>query len=138
MNRRDFQRLSETRLEDARILLLNRRYAAAYYLCGYAVECGLKACIARQAKRHEFPPERRFIDDVYSHDFGKLVARAGLNDSLVNQIGADPNFGINWGIVKGWSERSRYEAKRKQDAEALFRAVSDPASGVGAWLRLHW
>ena len=107
-------------------------------MCGYAVECGLKACIARLARRHEFPPERRFIDDVYSHDFGKLVARAGLSDSLVDQMGADPNFGINWGIVKDWSERSRYEHKRKQDAEALLNAVSDSMSGVMAWLRQHW
>lgn len=126
------------RLEDARILLLNRRYAAAYYLSGYAVECGLKACIARLAKRHEFPPERRFIDDVYSHDLGKLVARAGLGDALDDQVKADARFQTNWGIVKDWSERSRYERTTRQAAQALYDAVSDSMSGVMQWLRQHW
>jgi len=36
MNRDDFQRLAETRLEDAQALLKAGRFDAAYYLAGYA------------------------------------------------------------------------------------------------------
>jgi len=43
------------RLKDAEVLLQKGRNEAAYYLAGYAVECALKACIAKQTKRHEFP-----------------------------------------------------------------------------------
>jgi len=126
------------RLDDTRVLLTNRRYAAAYYLCGYAVECSLKACIAKQVRRHDFPPDRRFIEDISTHDLVRLVARAGLSDPLENQIKADAAFGTNWGIVKDWSERARYENKRRQEAEALFDAVSDENHGVMPWLRQYW
>ena len=66
MNRRDFRRLAEEQLRDARVLMAGRRYAAAYYLAGYAIECGLKACVARQVKQYEFPPSARFSRDVFT------------------------------------------------------------------------
>ncbi len=50
MNRSDFQRLTRLRLDEAKVLLANERYQGAYYLIGYAVECALKACIAKQTK----------------------------------------------------------------------------------------
>ena len=55
MNRSDLQLLSEGRVEDAEALLEAGRWAAAYYLLGYAVECGLKACAARQLRQDEVP-----------------------------------------------------------------------------------
>ena len=53
MNRSDLQLLSETRVEDAEVLLRAGRWATAYHLLGYAVECGLKACAARHHVLHE-------------------------------------------------------------------------------------
>ena len=50
MNRADFQKLAEIRLEEAATLLNAGKFDGAYYLSGYAVECGLKACIAKQTK----------------------------------------------------------------------------------------
>ena len=64
--RSDFRILSETRLEEARLLLKGRRHLGAYYLAGYAVECALKACIAKQRKRFEFPPKRKSVEQMYS------------------------------------------------------------------------
>ena len=95
MNRSDFRRLAEMRLVDAQVLLTNRRYAAAYYLTGYAVECGLKACIARQIRRYEFPPSAQFFRDVFTHDLTKLVTLAGLAAPLTSQINASPTFALN-------------------------------------------
>ena len=40
MNRADFQRLANDRIADARALLAAKRWAAAYYLVGYAVVVG--------------------------------------------------------------------------------------------------
>jgi HEPN domain-containing protein len=54
MNRTDLQILAEDRLKDAEVLLAKGRFAAAYYLAGYAVECGLKACIAKLTKAEDF------------------------------------------------------------------------------------
>src|SRR5712692_7302814 len=55
MNRNDLRRLARIRLKEARVLLKAACYDGAYYLCGYAVECGLKACIAKATRRSEFP-----------------------------------------------------------------------------------
>ena len=45
MDRQDFQRLASLRRREAKNLLNSGLYDGAYYLSGYAVECGLKACL---------------------------------------------------------------------------------------------
>jgi hypothetical protein len=67
-NQRDFQRLAKLRAAEAGALVRSRKEIGAYYLAGYAVECALKACVAKATKRHEFPPvlpqlemERAFV-----------------------------------------------------------------------------
>jgi len=45
VNRPQLRQLAEDRILDAACLLACGRPAGAYYLAGYAVECGLKACI---------------------------------------------------------------------------------------------
>jgi len=55
MNRLDLQQLAWERSGDAQELLAAGRWSGAYYLCGYAVECGLKACIAKLSRLHDFP-----------------------------------------------------------------------------------
>lgn len=47
MDRKKLQWLAEERLKDAKALLGRKRWSGAYYLCGYAVECALKACLLR-------------------------------------------------------------------------------------------
>ncbi|MBN1652495.1 MAG: hypothetical protein JXA30_01835 [Deltaproteobacteria bacterium] len=46
LTKSDLKTLSETRLVDAQQLFDTGRYSAAYYLSGYAVELGIKVCIA--------------------------------------------------------------------------------------------
>ena len=138
MNRRDFRRLAETRLHDARVLLAGRRYAAAYYLAGYAVECGLKACIARQIKQYEFPPSARFSRDVFTHDFRELIKHARLGEFLTEKNQESEQFGRNWEAVTKWSEDRRYRTISRQEAEELSRAINDEDDGVLAWIRQHW
>ena len=46
ITKKDLETLSETRLDDAVQLFQTARYSAAYYLSGYAIELGIKACIA--------------------------------------------------------------------------------------------
>src|SRR5271165_616285 len=107
--RRDFRALAELRAEEARILLRGRRPLGAYYLAGYTVECALKACIAKQRKRFEFPPKRRTIEKMYSHDLDALIDVAGLEPELQDEIRKNPDFAENWNTVKDWSSESRYE-----------------------------
>ncbi|MGD0616750.1 MAG: hypothetical protein ABSB67_03725 [Bryobacteraceae bacterium] len=72
MDRRDFQRLATTRLREAGALMKHRLTDGAYYLAGYAVECALKACIAKKTQRHEFPDKRR-VDASHTHNLIQLL-----------------------------------------------------------------
>jgi hypothetical protein len=138
VDRTDLQRLTERRLEDARVLLQQDRFGAAYYLCGYVVGCGLKACIAGQIKQYEFPRSVQFARDIFTHDLVRLVTLAEMTDSLESQKKATPKFALNWSIATKWSEQSRYEDWSEPQARELFDAVSDEQTGVLAWIRGHW
>jgi hypothetical protein len=75
-HRDELQKLSDTRIEDAEVLRRNRRYDAAYYLAGYAVECALKARIVRVLKDC-FPPKQSLYIAV--DELGDSV-QFGLSD----------------------------------------------------------
>jgi hypothetical protein len=63
MNRNDFQQLADVRIDEALALLGQGKFDGAYYLAGYAVECGLKACIARLTSQDDYPPKPKFIHE---------------------------------------------------------------------------
>ena len=72
MNRTDFQRLADMRIDEAKILLDQGKWAGAYYLAGYAVECALKACIAKLTSAEDFP-DKEFAAKCFTHNLDKLV-----------------------------------------------------------------
>jgi hypothetical protein len=137
VTRRDFQALSAIRLREARALLKTGNLEGAYYLAGYAVECALKACVAKKTLRHEFPDQER-AKASYSHKFAALVMVAGLHEELSKQIQADREFLANWSVVLEWSEVSRYDLDMGRYAAVLVRAISDRSHGVLRWIRQHW
>lgn len=67
---------AQAKLDDAQLLLKHQRYSNAYYLAGYAIELGLKACIAKSVTA-ETIPDKSFINGIYKHQFAGLV---GLRD----------------------------------------------------------
>jgi len=111
MNRAGLEALAEARLADAEALLQAERWAGAYYLLGYAVECALKACAARQFHEHEVP-DRKIVTSFYTHKF----------DALLNISG----------------EKAALEARATIDLAFHAAAVADPASGVLPWLKTLW
>ena len=137
MNRADFRRLADTRIRDATALMQGRRYSGAYYLAGYAVECGLKACIAKRTRRHEFPDRDR-ANKSYSHGLEQLLRVAGLETQRDADATTDAIFGSNWAVGKDWSEQSRYETRSRREAADLLDAITDSAHGVMQWLHRHW
>ena len=136
MKRRDFQSLAAIRLKEARHLLQKQCWDGAYYLAGYAVEFGLKACIAKQTERHEFPDKDR-TRQSYVHDFLVLVKVAGL-DAALKSAENRPEFAANWQIVRNWKPDSRYERRTQAEAEELLNAIKDRKQGVLRWLKEHW
>ena len=55
LTRVNLQELAHLRLAEARLLLDGKSFAGAYYLTGLALECALKACIARSCEQYDFP-----------------------------------------------------------------------------------
>ena len=139
MNRSDLQQLARTRLPEARVLFDHRRYEGAYYLLGYAVECALKAYIAKQTRRYDFPPDRKFVNDIYTHDLNKLLGVSGLEPEYRKEVQRNPNFELNWMTVKDWSEHSRYITGVSRARSKDFRsAVVSRKNGVLPWLQKYW
>jgi hypothetical protein len=138
MNRADLQAISDLRLKEATALLTGGHYEGAYYLLGYAVECALKACIAKQIKEHDFP-DKQLILDSYTHNLEKLLNISGLRSEFDRRIKSDKPFEVNWSTVKDWHEGTRYSV---QIAEIRVRdlnsAVTDPATGILPWLTTQW
>ncbi|MGC1463812.1 MAG: HEPN domain-containing protein [Terracidiphilus sp.] len=143
MNRSDFQRLSELRLKEAKALLAAGFPEGAYYLSGYAVECALKACIARRTQEFDFPEKKR-VNDSHTHDLGKLLVLAGLSEDLQLEFAADAAMEWRWGIVRDWSEESRYdmlqggEPERFQRATLMINVIGAQSGGVMQWIKQRW
>lgn len=133
MNRVDLQKLAEMRIDEALALLNAKKYSGAYYLAGYAVECGLKACIAKRTRRHGYP-DKDLANKCYTHDVEKLVDVAGLKAALQG----NSQLLLCWAVVKDWSEQARYEKKSRAEAKALYDAIMDPANGIMQWIKSHW
>ena len=73
MNRKDLQTLSDLRVKEARALFDQGLFDGAYYLLGYAMECALKSCIARQFRQYDFP-DKKLVLDSYTHELEKLLS----------------------------------------------------------------
>jgi hypothetical protein len=129
LNRSDFQQLAELHLQHGKILLDASLYSGSWYISGYAVECGLKACIAklfRLTADYEYPQAKNMGTrdgalNLFSHDVQFLVRIAGLKMDWENEIATDQVFGQNWNVVKTWTVESRYVSGRtRQEAYDFY------------------
>ena len=138
MNRVEFQRLAEVRLREAEALQAASLWDGAYYLAGYAVECGLKACAVRQFRQDEVP-DKKIVDDFYTHRLDKLRGIAGVRAALESRASQDAAFQVNWNTVRYWNETSPYDHSISEaKACDMQMAVGDPTTGVLSWLRKQW
>jgi HEPN domain-containing protein len=133
----DLEKLAQLRLDDAKLLLNSGRASSAYYLAGYAVELGLKVCISKQMQA-DVIPDKRFIQDIYTHDLASLLGLAGLRPQFEADGKANSQLTAAWAIVTKWNEASRYEFWDSVSAALLVNAVGDPINGVFQWVKKHW
>lgn len=136
MNRSDLQKLSKTRIREAKLLFASGEYSGAYYLAGYAVECALKACFAKGVQKYDFPDKSR-ATKVFVHKIPELVALARLGNDLKQAQDTISKFDAGWEIVCRWTEESRYSIWTKDDAEALIDAIIRK-DGVMPWIKQLW
>lgn len=137
MKRADLQALAQAKIDDATLLLERKRGGSAFHLAGYAVELGLKACVARQISSDTIP-DKAILKGVLTHDLGDLVGLAGLRDELRAAQKSDPEFSANWGIVAQWTPESRYRMIILIEAQYLVQAIAAPTHGVMEWIRRYW
>jgi len=133
----DLRSLAAMRLLDAKVLLEQAQWSGAYYLAGYAVECGLKACIAREFGKYQMP-NLGLVKDSHIHDLERLINIAKLKSELDLAIASDQSFALNWTLVKDWKETSRYAIWTEDDARDLFDAISQRGHGVFRWVKQQW
>jgi len=132
------QDLSRIREQEARSLLEAGFYDGAFYVAGYAVECALKACIAKNVPRHHFP-DLETVRESYSHELDKLLGIAGLRDALKSDMSSNKALRDNWNSVsKSWSAESRYERHGRAEAQDLLAAATARRTGVLPWIRRRW
>jgi hypothetical protein len=83
VDRKKLQKVAKARLKDAKALLGRKRWAGAYYLSGYAIECGLKASLLRYLGESGavFGDEKYLKKpaECWTHDLEKIVNLAGLD-----------------------------------------------------------
>jgi hypothetical protein len=101
------------------------------------VECGLKACIAKRTRQHDFP-DKKLVNDSHTHNLKELLRLAELNIELETMIAPDASMASALDKIQDWSETSRYRRKTAQDAADLLKAVEDQPGELLPWIRLHW
>lgn len=139
MNRTILRQLANERIEDSRVLLDRGRWSAAYYLIGYSVESGLKACILKFVEETGVIfTDRKFAERCWTHRIEDLVKQADLEPILGRDIGMNPTLGKNWNLVCAWTEATRYATKSEAEARQIFDAVTNDPDGVLLWVRRHW
>ena len=98
----DYPAAAGKQVEDAGVLLLNRRFDGAGYLAGYAVECVLKTLIL---------VEKPKVPKI--HDLSKLSAEACQLASQPSQrtaryVKSPAVTALKYGFPGGWEESLRY------------------------------
>jgi hypothetical protein len=136
MNRTGLQKLARIRAAEASALLRLPHYSGAFYLSGYSVECGLKACIAKMTQRHDFPDKDR-VHSSYTHNLLNLLRLAELQSAMAEDSAAIPVLAANWATVQRWSEKDRYSVKSHTDAQDMIRSVTG-RGGVLPWIAQRW
>ena len=111
----DLDTLAKDRLEDARILFRANRFWGAVYICGYAVEFGLKKKICNTLDRNEYPE----IRDLKTHKLDILLILSGAEKLISTQYKAE------WSIVRKWDPEQRYSVApvNQIDADLMIRAT---------------
>jgi hypothetical protein len=137
ITKKDLETLSEIRLDDAVQLFQMARYSAAYYLSGYAIELGIKACIAGLFQANTIP-EKSFVNAVYSHRLDELLGLTGIKREFQDDMRNDPALSAAWGVASKWTETSRYSMWDQFAAASMIDAVGDQQHGVLQWLKKHW
>lgn len=143
MNRQQIQTLISERQADAEVLLHQQRWSLLYYTAGYLVELGLKSCVLTRMWQTGWVFQKQQPGKLTyrTHSFAELVTLADLQAELEQARGlpGPPTpFSRNWAAASEWTEEARYAVWTEQQADRLYRAITDQPDGVLTWLQKYW
>ena len=118
----DLEELSKDRLEDAKALHKAGRYDGAFYICGYALELGLKKRICTTLGWQGYPNTAKEFDSLKSfkiHNLDMLLHLSGVERFIKDK------FWIAWSVVSAWDPEIRYSLKKQnaQDVKLMLENV---------------
>ena len=138
LNRNKLRLLSQSRLDEAGVLLDKQLWTGAYYMTGLAVECALKAYLAQAVQQHDLP-DKSFINRIHTHKLKELAQLdVTLWTELENEIKTDVKLRTNWNTVLLWNDENRYEVVDELQATSLYAATTEERTGVMEWIRRRW
>ena len=118
MEKIQIDRIVDARLIDAEVLLNAKRFDGSVYLCGYAVELGLKKRICETLKWNEYPTSGRY-STFKTHDLDVLLHLSGIEDNV------KIHYLSEWSIVSQWNPEARYKPIGNiQETDAINMLVS--------------
>jgi HEPN domain-containing protein len=123
LTRQELQKIAKARLQDAEALFLSKRYDGSIYLCGYAVEIGLKDKICKTLRWKGFPStgsEFQNFQSFKTHNLDILLKLSGIEEKIKE------TFFDAWSIVTKWEPEVRYRlvgSVTKEDAELMIEAT---------------
>lgn len=140
ISRKTLRELINHKLRDADILLANRRYAAAIYLAGYALELALKLKICKIFKLAQGFPETKQefnwyqnspkskrplagtisqLKEIRNHDLNKLLFYSGVSYKITT------GYFTEWNTIVAWDPEMRYRLQKifKMDAVSKLKAI---------------
>jgi len=121
MKRTEIEKIVQARIEDAEVLYQASRYDGSVYLCGYAVELGLKARICRTLQWDEYPTSGTY-KTFKTHDLDVLIHLTGMEDKVKLKYMAA------WSIVAQWNPEARYNPignVKEADAKEMLDASKE-------------
>lgn len=112
MKKEEIENIVRARVEDAKALYEASRYDGSVYLCGYAIELGLKARICKTLQWDSYPTNDKY-KTFKTHDLDVLLHLSGCEYIIKSCNFAD------WSVVARWNPEARYDLiGRTQSADA--------------------
>jgi HEPN domain-containing protein len=124
---RAYYLVARQRLEEAEILLNNKRANGSIYLAGFAVECALKSLIMANTTGRERDQVRDRLKVHFGHDLESLRIEAGRRGVHMPQ-----ELHKQFRLLNTWDNNTRYSPKIQfvKDALPILRA----ATAVVGWV----
>lgn len=117
--------LAKARLHDAEVLAASNCFDSAMYLCGYAIELGLKARICKTLQWEGFPASNKEFEGYQSfktHNLKILLHLSGVENYIRGQ------YFEAWSVVVTWNPEMRYNAIGTTSASKAQLMVSSTKS----------